>query len=386
MAVDNNALIQALVDGGITPAASRIIANAIANAATPQYSRSRDIADATPRDQLRLIDGDTRKYLLTNLDYSSEDPYQSRLQSNPGRYAGGPADHPYKDSQPVQPVPPLSQNSVASGDYISVNNAVESSAPVATVSLKLGNKSGPHMRLNQSTKSVDAVPLVVQSPQGLVTGTISEDSQQTTLELVVRTLQTIGVVLSDGTIANVLGWIDGAATKPYRWAMPPGAIMPFANTLSSPTGWLLCDGGQYSRTDYLELFTAIGTTYGTGNGSTTFNIPDLRGYFVRGSGTNSDGTGAGTLGVRQGQATALPSTPFTGATTSTGAHSHAVIWSNSAGAPDTYPYESGPNAYATYNIPATGTNGGHSHTTSVTGGGDTETRPKNIAMPYYIKT
>jgi microcystin-dependent protein len=46
---------------------------------------------------------------------------------------------------------------------------------------------------------------------------------------------------------------------------------------SAPTGWLMCDGTAVSRTTYADLFTAIGTTYGIGNGSTTFNLPDLRG-------------------------------------------------------------------------------------------------------------
>lgn len=46
---------------------------------------------------------------------------------------------------------------------------------------------------------------------------------------------------------------------------------------SAPTGWLLCDGAAISRTTYADLFDALGTTYGVGNGTTTFNLPDLRG-------------------------------------------------------------------------------------------------------------
>ena len=62
----------------------------------------------------------------------------------------------------------------------------------------------------------------------------------------------------------------------------------FGNARSSaPTGYLLCDGSAVSRTTYARLFTAIGTTYGTGNGSTTFNIPDGRGGTLRGAGTSS---------------------------------------------------------------------------------------------------
>lgn len=62
-----------------------------------------------------------------------------------------------------------------------------------------------------------------------------------------------------------------------------GEIKPFAGS-TIPTGWLLCDGSAVSRTTYSELFTVIGTTYGTGDGSTTFNLPDLRDRFMVGAG------------------------------------------------------------------------------------------------------
>lgn len=59
-----------------------------------------------------------------------------------------------------------------------------------------------------------------------------------------------------------------------------------------PAHCLACDGSAVSRTTYPELFAAIGTTWGAGDGSTTFNIPDLRGYFLRGVGGNSAGLAA----------------------------------------------------------------------------------------------
>ena len=67
--------------------------------------------------------------------------------------------------------------------------------------------------------------------------------------------------------------------------MPPGAITAFAGT-NVPTGWLPCDGRAVSRTNYARLFAAVGTTWGSGDGTTTFNLPDLRGMFMRGAGTN----------------------------------------------------------------------------------------------------
>ena len=57
---------------------------------------------------------------------------------------------------------------------------------------------------------------------------------------------------------------------------PVGSISLFAGT-TAPNGWLICDGSAVSRTTYANLFSVIGTTYGSGDGSTTFNIPDLQG-------------------------------------------------------------------------------------------------------------
>ena len=64
-------------------------------------------------------------------------------------------------------------------------------------------------------------------------------------------------------------------------AIPTGVVLPYGGT-SSPTGFLLCYGQAISRTTYSDLFSAIGTTYGTGDGSSTFNLPDLRGRVVAG--------------------------------------------------------------------------------------------------------
>ena len=64
-------------------------------------------------------------------------------------------------------------------------------------------------------------------------------------------------------------------------AVPSGAVFPFAGA-SAPSGFILCFGQAINRSTYSDLFTAIGTTYGTGDGSSTFNLPDLRGRAVAG--------------------------------------------------------------------------------------------------------
>ena len=63
--------------------------------------------------------------------------------------------------------------------------------------------------------------------------------------------------------------------------MPTSTILPYAGS-AAPTGYFLCDGSPKSRTTYAGLFAIIGTTYGVGDGSTTFNIPDLRGRVIAG--------------------------------------------------------------------------------------------------------
>ncbi len=66
-------------------------------------------------------------------------------------------------------------------------------------------------------------------------------------------------------------------------AVPSGMIMAFAGPAENiPAGWLLCDGSEVSRSEYANLYNAIGVSWGTGDGSTTFNLPDLRGMFLRG--------------------------------------------------------------------------------------------------------
>jgi microcystin-dependent protein len=66
--------------------------------------------------------------------------------------------------------------------------------------------------------------------------------------------------------------------------VPTGTVIDWAGSGTAPSGWLTCDGSAVSRTTYAALLTAIGTTYGTGDGSTTFNLPDARGRTAIGVG------------------------------------------------------------------------------------------------------
>jgi microcystin-dependent protein len=181
----------------------------------------------------------------------------------------------------------------------------------------------------------------------------------TTLAVVAGKLK-VGTITSnemgtDAVTANALA--DGAVTqaKASNMLVPAGAIMPFAMN-GAPTGWLAADGASVSTSaPYDLLFAAIGYTYG-GSG-TSFNVPDLRGYFVRGVGTNSDGTVSGTFAVKQ--ADELKSHTHSGRVQTTLASGGSV--EEGQGQPNWY-YQD-----------AIGATGG------------TETRPRNIAMLYCIK-
>jgi len=82
--------------------------------------------------------------------------------------------------------------------------------------------------------------------------------------------------------------------------VPIGVFLPYGGT-TPPAGWLACDGSAVSRTDYAALFAVIGTSYGAGNGTTTFNLPDTRRRFILGKGgsmNNGDNDGVATVNNR----------------------------------------------------------------------------------------
>lgn len=96
----------------------------------------------------------------------------------------------------------------------------------------------------------------------------------------VTTTTTFTLPDGDGSAGSVLE-TDGSGTLSWGTGTASGIISAYAGT-SAPTGWLLCYGQAVSRTTYAALFAVLSTTYGSGDGSTTFNVPDLRGRAVAG--------------------------------------------------------------------------------------------------------
>lgn len=184
-----------------------------------------------------------------------------------------------------------------------------------------------------------------------------------------------------------------AQLKAFIRPAPIGSIIDYAGA-SAPTGYLLCDGSAVSRSTYAALFAIISTTFGTGDGSTTFNVPDLRGRACIGK-DNMGGSAAsrttGTTMVPDGQTVGaaggaqthtLSSGEMPSHTHVQDAHTHTqnahyhepVLWGSTASAtPDLYlggtvAANSGtPNA--SYRGPTTATNQNTTATNQNTGGG-----------------
>ena len=124
----------------------------------------------------------------------------------------------------------------------------------------------------------------------------------------VATDLTLTLPATDGSSGQALTTNgSGALAFATIGGVPTGAVFYFAAN-TEPTGFLKCDGRPVSRTNYSALFAVTGTTYGVGDGSTTFNLPDLRGEFIRGwdDGRGVDASRA--FGSAQGYATAKPQT------------------------------------------------------------------------------
>lgn len=183
--------------------------------------------------------------------------------------------------------------------------------------------------------------------------------------------------LVQGPTGVVVGKLANAAP-----AMPIGAVVPYAGASGTtfPTGWKFCNGQAVSRTDYALLFSRLGTTYGAGDGSTTFNLPDLEGRVVVASGTGgpfSDYFNGNTGGVESVTLTTaqIPAHDHG----STGAHTHSTVTTSIIPAPSTTGQQVADNTAG-----QTGSAGAHTHA-SVGGSGSHENRMPYIALYYIIR-
>ncbi len=161
----------------------------------------------------------------------------------------------------------------------------------------------------------------------------------------------------NSTLSQVEAY-DGSAWINLGGGTPTGAIYAMG-TSTVPTGFLECNGAAVSRSTYATLFSTISTTFGAGDGSSTFNLPDLRGEFIRGW-DNSRGVDSGrSLGSTQADAFK--------------AHTHTYIDQQNDSSGGYRWWKGGDNDCAAAD-----------KQTESTGG--SETRPRNVALMYVIKT
>ena len=119
----------------------------------------------------------------------------------------------------------------------------------------------------------------------------------------------------------------GMKMNAQAFLVPIGSVHQFAGSVA-PDGYFICDGSELSRNLYTQLFSVIGTTYGVGDGSTTFNLPNLKGNVA--VGYDATKTYANTLGQTGGEkehvltVSEMPSHNHTGTTDSAGLHNHGI--------------------------------------------------------------
>ena len=253
-----------------------------------------------------------------------------------------------------------------------------------------------------------------------------------------------GVMTGDLTLDGAPTSNNMAATKKFVEdaiaainigpSIETGMIIPYGGSgtaTTPPSGYRFCNGAAINRTTFSALFGVIGTRFGNGNGSTTFNIPDLRSEFIRGANTmggnsRSGGLGSNNAGGTQGDTfeshnhNAVSASSHQHSVGSAGSHGHTLSinsngshshgtgqtlntsadgyrdWgtgstdddgnatSSGTGSGGSHGHSGSAGSGGSHNHGNTGNGGGHDHTIENTG--STETRPRNVAVTYLIKT
>lgn len=224
-----------------------------------------------------------------------------------------------------------------------------------------------------------SVNLTVYIPQTIAGFWIVDDQTTGSTTITIKTTASGSVGISSSRGNTLFIYCDGTDVKladsgnvtASNKLVIPGSVVAYAGT-STPSGYLFCDGSAVSRTTYADLFAAIGTSWGNGDGLTTFNVPDLQNMFLRGSGSSA-------VGVYE-------SDDFKShnhsANVNDPGHNHRVT--NYAGIDQTYPRVSAQvQSGECGTLTSTSTTG---ITVSIGSSGGTETRPVNKRVYYIIKT
>ena len=192
--------------------------------------------------------------------------------------------------------------------------------------------------------------------------------------------------MSSSKLSGALPALDGSSLTGIE-GVNTGIIVPWSSA-SVPTGFLECNGAAVSRSTYSGLFAVVGTTYGSGDGSSTFNLPDLQDNVCVGKSNNK--SLASTGGANTVQSTGNVGGSTANATLSTAqlaSHSHGVSGGGSLAANSGTTFQRTINDTGDLNTGNTGSGTGHSHNMSATFTGDsTSVLQPYLTTLYIIKT
>lgn len=162
--------------------------------------------------------------------------------------------------------------------------------------------------------------------------------------------------------------------------VPVGVLTQFAGS-TAPVGYLLCDGSAISRTTYSRLFSVLSTVYGVGDGSTTFNLPDLRQRFPMGVAASGTGNSLGATGGNIDHSHTI--NPPTTNTSSDGAHNHGGV----TGVPSTTVQATilAGGAASTTHTHSIFSDGSHTHSVDISQFDSGNSNPPFISLNYIIK-
>ena len=167
-------------------------------------------------------------------------------------------------------------------DRINLNSPILVNAALPAVTSSPGNRQNAHLKIASAADTNTAILL----------GSQNTTSNVSIVKLHGGAVEDAGISIFDQNnkyaplSANILSQSTVQGTdSDVAPLMPAGSIIVWPHG-TAPTGWFLCDGDAKSRTTYAALFALIGTTYGSGDGGATFNLPDAKDRFVAGAGAN----------------------------------------------------------------------------------------------------
>lgn len=330
--------------------------------------------------------------------------YTNKFYVASSAHTSATANRPDQISAPWTELIDLSSASIADGSVTAAklaSNAVTTAkildGSVTTAKIVSGAVDAASLATDAvtSTKIRDGNVTEAKLASNAVTQAKMADSSVGAAELVANAVTTAKMA-REGTAGQVLT-SNGAGSDPSYQdiaassGMPAGAIIAVAMN-TPPTGYLKCNGATVSRATYAALFAAIGTTFGNGDGSTTFGLPDLRGEWIRGWADDRAVDTSRVFGSTQAEMIGPHNhtASTSGTTSSDGAHTHEVKPPVASGSGTNQDGFSAASTLATLTTQPTSSAGTHSHTlsatTTVNNNSGTENRVRNIALLYCIKT